>query len=235
VVRIQPLLANCAYNRRTAAALLSAKLSANQPAQWHTLATLHTAPDATSPVFRCRGSALTRKRSLVQIQYRPPVHPWSDAVSAHSLRRLRNICARATPTRLFVRVVRPMRLRSPPAGYNDVASTALRLLAGALRDSPGSREQSAVNAWLGRADRRYSSTFAPPPPGRPAFTTLRSSGQWVHVHRTNIAPFGPPRGSRSRWIGAPFRRVVEADVGEGCLSGSFDCEFEVVPVDLDLT
>ena len=33
----------------------------------------------------------------------------------------------------------------------------------------------------------------------------------------------------------PFRRVVEADVGEGCLSRSFDCEFEVVPVDLDLT
>jgi hypothetical protein len=91
---------------------------------------------------------------------------------------------------IVVRIVWPMRQRSPPAGYNDVASTALRLLAGALRDSPGSREQSAVNAWLGRADRRYSRTFAPPPPGRPAFTTLRSSGQWVHVHRTNIAPFG---------------------------------------------
>jgi hypothetical protein len=47
--------------------------------------------------------------------------------------------------------------------------------------------------------------------------------------------FGPPRGSRWRWIGAPLRRVVEADVGEGCLLRSFDCEFEVVPVDLDLT
>jgi hypothetical protein len=66
------------------------------------------------------------------------------------------------------------------------------------------QEQAAVNGWLGRADCRYSRTFAPPPPGRPAFTTLRSSGQWVHVHRTNIASFGPPRGSRRRWIGAHF-------------------------------
>ena len=49
------------------------------------------------------------------------------------------------------------------ARYNDVASTAMRLLAGALRDSPRSSEQTAVNGWLGRADRRYSRTFAPPP------------------------------------------------------------------------
>src|SRR5688572_33494389 len=104
---------------------------------------------------------------------------------------------------------------------HHATSTTMRLLAGALRDSPGSSEQAAVNGWLGRADRRYSRTLAPPPPGRPAFTTLRSSGQWVHVHRTNIASFGPPRGSRWRWIGAPFRRVVEADVGEECLFTEF--------------
>ena len=120
------------------------------------------------------------------------------------------------------------------ARYNDVASTAMRLLAGALRDSPRSSDQTAVNGWLGRADRRYSRTFAPPPPGRPAFTTLRSSGQCVHVHRTNIASFGPP-GEVAGGDWAPFRRVVEADVGEDCLSRSFDCQFEVVPVDLDLT
>jgi hypothetical protein len=49
----------------------SAKLSANQPAQWHTEATLHTLKTPHSPVFRGKGSVLTRKRSLVQIQYRP--------------------------------------------------------------------------------------------------------------------------------------------------------------------
>jgi hypothetical protein len=117
------------------------------------------APDATVAAVHGQRSALTRKRSLVQIQYRPPVPSLVRCSFSTWPRRLRNICARATRTRLFVRVVWPMRLRSPPAGYNDVASTALRLLAGALRDSPGSREQSAVNAWLGRADRRYSRTL----------------------------------------------------------------------------
>jgi multiple sugar transport system substrate-binding protein len=41
--------------------LLSAKLSANQPAKWHTLAILHTLQMPHSPVFLRRGSALTRK------------------------------------------------------------------------------------------------------------------------------------------------------------------------------
>jgi hypothetical protein len=58
----------------------------------------------------------------------------------------------------------------------------------------------------------------PPPPGRPAFTTLRSSGQGVHVHRTNIAPVALAGGNRWRCIWGPFRRVVEADVGEDCLA-----------------
>jgi hypothetical protein len=78
-------------------------------------------------------------------------------------------------------------------------------------------EQVAVNGWLGRADRRYSRTLAPPPPGRPVFT-LWSSAQGVHVHRTNIASVALSGGSRWRCIGAPFRRVVEADVGEDCLA-----------------
>ena len=154
---------------RTPTSLLSAKLSANQPAQRQTSATLCTLEAPQSPASPGRASALTRKRSLVKSSIVHQYHPWSDAVSAHSLRRRRNICARATPTRLFVRVVWPMRQRSPPAGYNDAASTAMGLLAGALRDSPGSNEQAAVNGWLGRADRRYSRTFAPPPPGRPRF------------------------------------------------------------------
>ena len=52
---------------------LSAKLSANQPAQWQTLATLHTLQTPYSSAFPSRSSALTQKRSLVQIQYRPPM------------------------------------------------------------------------------------------------------------------------------------------------------------------
>jgi hypothetical protein len=79
----------------------------------------------------------------------------------------------------------------------------MRLLAEASRDSPGSSEQVAVNGWLGRADRRYSKTFAPPPPGRPVFT-LWSSAQGVHVHRTNIASVALARGSRWRCIGPHF-------------------------------
>ena len=58
---------------------LSAKLSANEAAQSHTWATLHTLQMPHSPVFLRRGSALTRKRSLVQIQYRPPVNTPSQA------------------------------------------------------------------------------------------------------------------------------------------------------------
>ena len=54
---------------------MSAKLSANQPARWQTSATLRTLQAPRSPAFPGRGSALTRKRSLVQIQYRPPVTP----------------------------------------------------------------------------------------------------------------------------------------------------------------
>ena len=46
--------------------------------------------------------------------------------------------------------------------------------------------------------------------------------------------FWPP-GEVAGGDWAPFRRVVEAEVGEDCLSRSFDCQFEVVPVDLDLT
>lgn len=45
-----------------------------------------------------------------------------------------------------------------------------------------------------------------------------------------------PAKRKSLEVGwGPFRRMVEADVGEDCLSRSFDCQFEVVPVDLDLT
>jgi hypothetical protein len=51
-MRLQPSDGTC---------LLSAKLSANQPAQWHTLAILHTLQMPHSPVFLRRGSALTRK------------------------------------------------------------------------------------------------------------------------------------------------------------------------------
>ena len=47
-------------------------LSANQRTLWQTSATLHTLQTPHSSPFPSSGSALTRKRSLVQIQYRPP-------------------------------------------------------------------------------------------------------------------------------------------------------------------
>jgi hypothetical protein len=47
--------------------------------------------------------------------------------------------------------------------------------------------------------------------------------------------FWPAKGKSLEVDLAPCRRVVETDVGEDCLSRSFDCQFEVVPVDLDLT
>ena len=89
-----------------------------------------------------------------------------------------------------------------PARYNEVASTAMLFSLKRPRDSPGSKRASDGLAWAGRP--QVLQDFAPPPPGRPAFPTLWSSGQGVHVHRTNIAPVALAGGSRWRCIEAPF-------------------------------
>jgi hypothetical protein len=70
---VGPLPLSALTTTPTATCLLSAKLSANQPAQWQTRAIVHTLQTPHTAAFPGRGSALTRKRSLVQIQYRPPV------------------------------------------------------------------------------------------------------------------------------------------------------------------
>jgi hypothetical protein len=88
---------------------LSAKLSANQRTLWQTSATLHTLRTPHSSPFPSSGSALTRKRSLVQIQYRPP---------AVSLASKESVEGRAPPcdqitTRRYCRPLRQSAGRGP--------------------------------------------------------------------------------------------------------------------------
>ena len=92
-----------------------------------------------------------------------------------------------------------------PIAWAEMVESSRRIdtcRGGAKADAtePGCRplNQAGNSIWCG------PTAGTSPPPGRPAFTTLRSTGHGVHVHRTNISSAGGfPNWSRRSFNQSP--------------------------------
>jgi hypothetical protein len=139
-----------------------------------------------------RGSASGRRSAHGRHEW-----PGWHTRSLRRCRRLRRGCRYGHRRSGAATSIDSSRLRLSAAYRIAVPWRALKRSWSGVDLAPNVSDFCSILLDASRANYRASQGF-PPPPGRPAFTTLPSRGQRIHVCATNIASVGPS-SERGTW------------------------------------